>query len=299
MIAARGYPPAFDLPTPLPRESDIDTTITRQSTRLRRPRRLALLMTVAIAMVSVIGLPAPSSASTGSTAAGMAHEFYTWLNRDRVAAGLVPLRVWSSLASMATDRAGRMAASGVMSHAAAGGSVGTALTRAGLPWLGNGEIIGESSYAWGTPAANNLYGMWKYSSAHHAIMFSASYNYVGAGFVRRSDGTTWASVVFTESPDHTSPTARNGTVSHIGTTVSFTWSGRDVRLQTHTAGLRSFDLQYRVDSGAWRLIRNDTTATSIRLTGRAHGHSYSFRVQSADRRGNLSRWTIAARIWVP
>ena len=104
---------------------------------------------------------------------------------------------------MATTRATRMAASGVMSHDAAGGNLGTALTRAGLPWLGYGEIIGESSYAYGTPSGGNLYGMWKASAPHHAIMFSASYNYMGAGFVRRSDGTTWASVVFTKSPDHT------------------------------------------------------------------------------------------------
>jgi uncharacterized protein YkwD len=284
---------------PKERESVIETTVTRLSTR-RRPRRLlVLLMTLGIALTSFVGQPAPTSASTASTAAGMATEFYTWLNRDRVARGLIPLRTWPSLASLATTRAVRMASSGTMSHAAAGGNVGTALTRSGMPWLGFGEIIGESSYTWGTPAANNLYRMWKASPAHHAIMFSASYNYMGAGFVRRSDGTTWASVVFTESPDHTAPAAYNGRLSRSGTTVSFAWSARDVRLQTHTAGIRSYDLQYRVDGGTWKLIRNDTASTSIRLTSRAHGHIYSFRVQSKDRRGNLSRWTSEVRISVP
>jgi len=267
--------------------------------RRRSPRPLALLMALGIALTSVAGQPASSSAATTNTAAAVATEFYTWLNRDRVAKGLVPLRVWAPLATMATTRATRMAASGVMSHDAAGGNLGTALTRAGLPWLGYGEIIGESSYAYGTPSGGNLYGMWKASAPHHAIMFSASYNYMGAGFVRRSDGTTWASVVFAKSPDHTAPAAYNGRLSRSGTTVSFAWSGRDVRLQTLTAGIRSYDVQYRVDRGAWKLIRNDTTSTSIRLTRRAHGHTYSFRVQSKDRRGNLSRWTSEVRIRVP
>ncbi len=255
-------------------------------------------MVLALTLVSVLGTPSPTRASTSATAAGMATEFQTWLNRDRVAAGLVPLRSWSSLASLATVRAGKMAAAGVMSHAAAGGSVGSALTATSIPWLSFGEIIGTSSYPWGTQSAANLYGMWKRSAMHHAVMFSASYNYFGAGFARRSNGTTWASIVFTESPDHTPPVAYNGPLSRSGTTISFSWSGRDVRLQTHTAGLRSFDLAYRVDGGAWRVIRNDTTSTSIRIANRVPGHSYSFRVQAADRRGNLSRWTTAKRIWV-
>jgi len=218
-------------------------------------------MVLALSLVSVLGTPSPTRASTTDTAAVMATEFQTWLNRDRVAAGLVPLRPWPSLVSLATTRAARMAAANVMSHTAAGGYVGTALNAASIPWLGFGEIIGNSSYPWGTQAATNLYGMWKHSAPHAAIMFSATFNYFGAAFMRRSDGTTWASVVFTVSPDHTRPTAYNGRLARSGTTVSFSWSGRDARLQTHTAGLRSFDLEYRVDGGAWRLIKNDTTAT--------------------------------------
>ena len=131
-------------------------------------------------------------------------------------------------------------------------------------------------------------------------MFSSSYNYVGIGFAYRSaTKTTYASVVFTDSKDHTAPTARNVSLTRSGTTIRFAWTGADPRLQTRTAGLRSFDVQYRVGTGAWRTIRNDTTARSLTLYNRAHGHWYSFRVQSADRRGNLSKWTSATRVWVP
>jgi len=244
----------------------------------------------------------PSSvvtATTTSTAQTMGAEIIGWLNRDRVAKGLRPLRAWPALASLAGTRAGRMAATGTLSHAAAGGNVGTALTSAGIRWYGFGEIIGTSGYPWGSQAAANLYSMWKNSPTHHAIMFSASYNYVGAGIVRASNGSTWASIVFTESVDHTRPVARNGALTAVGTTVRFGWSGYDPLLQTHTAGLRGFNVQYRVDSGAWHLIRNLTTSTSLGLSGRAHRHYYSFRVQAADRRGNLSAWTAAKRIWVP
>ena len=275
-------------------------------------RRLAALFVTSLAIVAMLGvLPGPAAAVTtstatttsitpSSTASSMAASVLTWLNRDRVARGLVPLRGWSALTALATVRAARMAATGTLSHAAAGGNVGTALTARGIQWYGFGEIIGASSYPWGGQAANNIYSLWKGSSVHRSIMFSASYNYVGIGFAYRSaTHTTFASVVFTESKDHTAPVARNGALSRSGTTVAFAWSGYDPRLQTHTAGLRSFDVQYRVDSGTWRTIRNDTTSRSLTLGSRAHGHWYSFRVQAADRRGNLSKWTSATRIWVP
>lgn len=262
-----------------------------------RPSAVVLALVLALA-VGTAAPPAPAAAAT-DTATAMASQVLSWLNRDRVASGLVPLQNWPTLVSLASTRAARMASSGILSHAAAGGNVGTTLTATGIQWYSFGEIIGESGYPWGTQAAANLYSMWKSSPMHHAIMFSASDNYVGAGFVRRADGSTWASIVFTESVDHTRPVVRNGTLTRWGTTISFSWWGRDVRLQTHTAGLRSFDVQYRVDYGSWHLIRNDTTATSLRLYNRSHGHDYSFRVQSADRRGNLSRWTVPIRIWVP
>jgi uncharacterized protein YkwD len=264
---------------------------------------------MAAALVSTIGQPAPTRATTAtpaavttasvSTASVLATDFVTWLNRDRAAAGLAPIQVWPALTSLANVRSGHLATAGVLSHAAAGGNVGPALTSSGIPWLGFGEIIGQTGYPWGAQAAASLYAMWKASPIHHAIMFSATYNYLGAGFVRRSDGSTWSSVVFTQSPDHTAPIVHNGALSRAGTTLYFRWSGRDVRLQTLTAGLRGFNVLYRVDSGAWRVIRRNTTATGLALAGRAHRHWYSFRVQAVDRRGNLSGWTSVVRIWVP
>lgn len=245
------------------------------------------------------GLPVPAAAAT-STADSMAAMVLSWLNRDRAAMGLVPLRGWTSLNTLASGRAARMASLDKLSHEAAGGNVGTALTSRGIQWYGFGETIGASSYSWGSGAAGNIYGLWNGSTVHRSIMFSARFNYVGMGFAYRAETrTTYASVVFTESVDHTGASARNVSLTRSGTKVMFSWSGYDPRLQTHTAGLRSFDVQYRVDGGTWRTIRNDTTLKALSLSNRARGHWYGFRVQAADRRGNLGRWTTESRIWVP
>jgi hypothetical protein len=132
------------------------------------------------------------------------------------------------------------------------------------------------------------------------MLMSRTMNYVGFGIaVRRSGGQVYASAVFTESRDHTAPTARIDDVTRSGTAITFTWHGRDPLLQTHWAGLRDYDAWYRVDGGAWRLIRDNTTATSLRLASRAHGHRYWLKVTARDRAGNVGRQSAAVSVWVP
>ena len=87
-------------------------------------------------------------------------------------------------------------------------------------------------------------------------------------------------------------------VSRSGDDVRWTWSGYDPRLQTHTAGLRDFDVQYRVGWASWVLLRDNTTQTSITLANRPGGRSYALRVRATDRRGNVGVWSREARIWV-
>ncbi len=126
-------------------------------------------------------------------------------------------------------------------------------------------------------------------------------------FAKAADGsltlaasaTTYATIAFLEGADRTAPWGRMRTKSVSGTTIRFTWAGSDPLLQTHTAGLRDFNVQYRVDSGAWTQIRTATTATSIALSSRRHGHYYTIRVQARDRRGNLSSWSAGLWVWVP
>jgi len=279
----------------------------------RRPsavpiRRLATTLLLSALLGMVVAAPASASSAAplaggtqqvtpaaSATSATMTSQFLTLLNRDRASAGLRPLRVWSALTSLATGQATAMATAG-----AGEGNLAPMLNRFTTTWLGWGEISGGSSYAWGSPAVSNLYGLFRGSGVHHAIMFSSRFNYVGLAFVRRSNGSTVVFGAFVEDLDHTPAIARNGSLTRIGaTSLHFTWSGADPLLQTHTAGLRGFNVQYRVDGGTWHRIRTMTTRTWLGMSNRAHRHYYSFRVQASDRRGNLSAWTAVKRIWVP
>jgi uncharacterized protein YkwD len=262
-------------------------------------RRIGLVAAAAMVALTALGAHAAPAAAT-DTQAVMTQDTLAWINRDREAKGLTRYRPWAALNAIANERAASMASRDQLSHDAAGGDLGTTYDQRGIQWYGYGEIIGESNATYGRAAAAFTYRLWKASPPHAAILFSSHYNYIGIGFAyRASNGTTWASIVFADSKDHTPPlVARNGKrVS--GRTVTFAWRGHDRVLQTRESGLGSFDVQYRVDSGAWRLIRNDTRATSITLRSRARGHWYGYRVRATDRRGNLSAWTSAGRVWVP
>lgn len=223
-----------------------------------------------------------------------------YINRDRAAKGLVQYRKWTALESVAGKRAARMASLGKLSHTAAGPYLSTQFTSYGIQWYDWGEAIGASSYPWGSEAAKNLYRMWMGSAPHRALLMSTGFNYIGVGVAYRSSNhTTYASIVLTDSKDHTGAYAQGVSLTATGTTVDFAWRGWDPKLQTRTAGLRSFDVQIRVDSGTWATFLDNTTRVTLQLTDRPHGHWYGFRVQAADTRGNLGKWTVEQRIWIP
>jgi hypothetical protein len=137
------------------------------------------------------------------------------------------------------------------------------------------------------------------SSAHRALILSSRFNYIGVGLAYRSSNRkTFSSAVFAETSDHTKAVGRVSRRSRSGDDIRWTWSGYDPRLQTHTAGLRDFDVRYRVGYGTWRLLRNNTTSTSLYLSNRPSG-SYAIRVRATDRRGNVGAWSSESRIWVP
>jgi uncharacterized protein YkwD len=237
----------------------------------------------------------PNSPSSGTV------ETYirTWLNNDRTIRGLRPLRVDVNLRAIATTRAGTLASLGLLSHSAPG-DLSTQLNSAGLRWYGWGEDIGWSSYTWGYAVASSLYSMWKHSPGHWALMMSSRYNYLGIGLgYRWPDGATYASIVFAEMPDHTAPRARMTAAGRYGTSVWFHYSGYDVLLQTHTSGLRDYDLEYRVDGGPWQVIRTHRTAVSITLASRARGHTYYLSVRSRDNAGYVSSWSSPLHVSVP
>ncbi|HEX7473918.1 MAG TPA: CAP domain-containing protein [Candidatus Limnocylindrales bacterium] len=277
----------------------------------RIPRRvlaifLAGIVTAMIGMAPGTALASGSPSPTANTnppnsPSSSTVETYirTWLNRDRSSRGLRPLRVDVNLRAIATTRAGTLASLGLLSHSAPG-NLASQLNSAGVRWYGWGEDIGWSSFTWGHDVASSLYTMWRHSPAHWSLMMSSHYNYLGVGLgYRWPDGATYASIVFAELPDHTGPSARLTAAGRTGTSVWFHYTGTDTLLQTRTSGLRDFDLAYRVDGGAWTIIRTHRTAVSITLASRARGHTYYMVVRARDRAGNISSWSSPAHVTVP
>jgi uncharacterized protein YkwD len=265
----------------------------------RTRRALATILTLVVASCAAATGPVPATASSVTVESAEA-SLLAWTNRDRAAVGLVPLRSDPTLIEIAGMRADNLAATSTLSHAAAGGDAAPALAAAGVQWFAWGENIAEWPGGVSSSALAGIYQAWQRSASHWAMLMSPRMNYVGFGLaVRSSDEWAVASTVFTEFRDHTAPGARIVGATLSGTSITFAWRGYDPLLQTRWAGVRDFDAWYRVDDGSWRLIRNDTTATSLVLGSRARGHRYWLKVQARDRAGNVGRTSAPVSIWVP
>jgi uncharacterized protein YkwD len=265
--------------------------------RARMPR---FAVPVALSGVLAAGLLLTAAVPVAAgTADDMEASILRWVNADRAARGLKPLYRDGRLADLANDRAAILASKRVLSHSAAG-DIAAQLNARDIQWFRYGENIGYTGYKWGSEAAAHLYRMWKGSESHWKLMMSPDFNYLGVGMVYRSSTReTWSAILFTESLDRTPAYAETTSAARWGSTVKWTWWGWDRKLQTHTAGLKDFDVQYRVDGGEWVWIFDNTTSTSLRLYERRSGHTYSVRVRARDQRGNIGAWSPELRISVP
>jgi uncharacterized protein YkwD len=274
--------------------------MTRSITRPNVFGRLLLVAAFAALVGTAAGPmtnPAPAAASTATTLDAIELQMLSWVNTERARRGLVPLKMHGGLAAIANSRAAYMASTQVMKHPSC---VHCLFDNAGLQYYAGTEVIAWTGYAPGSTAAKSLFSAWRNSSLHWGILMSSKYNYVGFGAGYKSGGHgTFMAGELTESVDQTKPWAKMGTASRSGTTISWSWTGADTKLQTHTAGLKNFDVQYRVDSGTWTTIKSGTTAKSLSLTSRARGHCYSVRVRSRDMRLYVSSYTAALKVCVP
>lgn len=268
-----------------------------RSGRLATLSRLVVSAALAAAVATAAGPIAHPTDVAASTASSMESRILGWVNAERTKRGLVPLRLHAGLVDLAGDRAAQMASSGVMAHPSC---LSCVVNARGIQWYGVGEVIAYTTWPWGTEAARSVFNGWKGSPGHWNLLMSSQLNYVGFGVAYRSaNGATFAAGVLTESNDRTKPTAKVRSASRSGTTVSWAWSGADPKLQRRTAGLKDFDVQYRVDGGAWKTIKSGTASKSLSLSSRSDGHWYGLRVRARDGRGNLSAYTAEKRIWVP
>ena len=266
-------------------------------TRRPRGRRLSVAFTaVLLAVLSLSLVPLGASASTDSDAESLAVDL---VNAERTSAGLLPLRRYTALASIAGVRAGRMRDANTLNHTV-GGNLASQLDAKGVHWYSYGEAIGYSYGAWAKGAARDLVRLWMASASHRALLMSSKFNYIGVGLAyRTSNSRTYGSVVLAESVDVSG--AKGWVVSHAvsGDDLRWSWSGADVPLQTHTAGLRDYDVQVRTGYGSWITVRNDSTDTSLTWFNRTRGTSYALRVRAMDRRGNAGAWSAESRVTLP
>lgn len=265
-------------------------------TRPHRGRRLSVVLTaVFLATLSASILPGSAQASAETDAES---HIIDLINHDRTARGLVPLRRINDLTAIAGSRASKMASANSLSHTV-GGDLGKQID-ARIDWYRYGEAIAYTTAAWADTAARTLYRMWMNSDSHRALLMSSRFNYVGVGLaLRSSDSRTYGTVVLTESPDMNGARSWFTGSKVSGDDITWSWTGTDVPLQTHTAGMRDYDVQYRVGSGSWQTTRNDSTGTSISLHNLSSGVGYGVRVRATDRRGNAGAWTAERRVTLP
>jgi uncharacterized protein YkwD len=259
-------------------------------------RRLSPL---ALAFLLIVGLvPSAFADETAdvSASAVLAAEksVMTLTNRRRASAGLVSLRWDGRLAELARERAAYMARTGEFSHTQANGTdVFDMIVDAGISWYGAGEII-----AWNTAAPLDYSAAfavqgWMGSPSHEAIVMSSGYNYAGFGLAISSSGKRYWAGVYLKGPDRTGAWAKivsvsKSTLSRSYVRVTVKWSGRDVRLQVLTSGLRYYQAQGRRKGGSWHDY-GTTTSTSKARRWHRNG-TYEFRVRSRDKAGNWGAW---------
>jgi uncharacterized protein YkwD len=224
-------------------------------------------------------------------------DLVTLANSKRVHIGLVALRMDPTLMSIARDRAKVMAQNDVMSHTEPDGTkVWDRMNAAGITYYAGGEIIAWNHYPLQYSPAEAIAAWWA-SPSHHAIMVSTGYNYFGFGAAASADGKIYYAGVYAKMPDHTAPRARFTWVSSYVVDarhrrVTIHWTGGDVRLQTLTAGMYRYQVQFRQVNHPWQ--RWTTTTGHKKAITLVRGAHYEFRLHAVDRRGNWTAWRTIA-----
>jgi uncharacterized protein YkwD len=272
--------------------------MTRMPFALRRPE-LRSLPLLAILGASLLGPALASAATTAVASATLSAQearMVSLLNADRTALGLVPVRVDDRLMAIARARSADMIAKHYFSHTQPDGkTVFTILNESHVTWFGAGEIIAWNNYPMDV-TASTANRQWMNSAGHKAVVISTNYNYVGVGLaVDTSTGKKMWTAVYLKGPDRTgayvtlaSPTISSGATSTTRK-VNLAWSGADVRLQVLTAGLHSYVIERKVDSGTWTKVTG-TTGRSLAVPSQI-GHVYQFRIAAYDRAGNRGSWS--------
>jgi uncharacterized protein YkwD len=263
----------------------------------------ASIVRLLLPAVLAVGLVMPFAAGPiAANQAPSAAEAYALklINAERAKVGRVALQWDSRAADVAQWRSDDQASKNNMTHNLDG--VIDKFQAKGITWYAIGEALVHGTPRTAMESAEEAVRTWRASDAHWKLLSSADYdfNYIALGMTRARDGWYyWTALVF-EGPDRTPPrahmsSANMGKMAAGGRIVTVSWSGADVRLFSHTAGLQAFRLQRRIGSGDWKTLTNWTTATSKSYTLDTN-RTYYFRIKARDKNGNQSAWSTALKI---
>lgn len=155
-------------------------------------RPAAMLLTAAVATVSLSALAAPAKAGSEES------QFVSLHNKARSSRGIRTMSVQSDLTAVARRHSGRMAAKGTIWHNP------NLANEVGGNWTVLGENVGMG------PDVNDLFDAFMNSTGHRRNILESDYNQFGVGVVI-SDGTIYVTVVFaarkasSSTPTYTRP----------------------------------------------------------------------------------------------
>jgi len=91
--------------------------------------------------------------------------------------------------------------------------------------------------------------------------------------------------------DTVGPMAQLHAPAHASSNIQLHWSARDAQPGDWVA---SYELQVRLDGGAWKTLLASTTARKLTYRGAHRGHRYTFHLRAKDRVDNWGAWVSAS-----
>ena len=287
-------------------------------------RRAAILMAIAFAISAfgLFSLPGETFAwSAGSFDSGSEQELLALHNRARASAGRRALRWDAALGSIARSRSQDMIQRNYFDHTIKGTNrhVWDVMKERAYCYNVAGENIGWNQN-WPTgQETGEIHKSFMGSPTHRDNIMGAAWDSVGIGAYKGSDGKIIWTVVFADACGATASTrapvaaapARatttkpapkpapvvtrsapkvSGTVTRAasGRTVTWRWT---VATLTRNRPACSYDVLYRDNAGAWKLLRSRTTSRALSIARRTPGHTYTLRVRARDCAGSVGTWS--------
>jgi uncharacterized protein YkwD len=276
----------------------------------RMPRRAALLLATLATLMSVPAFAPASTLAADTTLATTSTdvtvdqaeaEMVRLLNEDRTTRGIAAVRVDPRVMTIARARSTDMATKGYFDHLQPDGrTVFDMIQAAGIAWSSAGEIIAWNTWPTLLSSAAAANQGWLDSPGHYAILTDSSYNSLGVGLAVDSTGKKLWTAVFVREPTTTVTsvtTVAAPSRPSFRVTLSANHHHAYLRWGTPTApaGIKYYQVQKRVGTGAWAMILRTTAHSATRYTY-LHRH-YRFRVRAIDTLGHAGTWSYVRSVW--